>query len=286
MRSFRRMLWRITGALIVLFWAVMTGLLVRDTYFPEESRFAEVPPALVWNLFLRHDASGAALNTLHLYHDDQKLGHATFSVRKRGGEPSSKGGQAEEEGGNEVTAAPSDFEVSATGMIDGVAMGRQGADVAWRIAGELAGGEHWRKVDLQTRWSATDTAATLIWKEGEMQPAWEVRQGDELIMSSKTAAGMLPGASGMVPPGLLPGFAGAGVEDGVGSALNIRAREGTMDLAGRRRKCYVLHITILGMYEAKAIFTEAGELARVDLPQGYRLLEPMIHGLDSGMKVE
>jgi hypothetical protein len=47
------MIWRVAAILAVLFWAVMSGLLVRDIYFPEASRFAVVPPRMVIELFLR-----------------------------------------------------------------------------------------------------------------------------------------------------------------------------------------------------------------------------------------
>ena len=62
-------------------------------------------------------------------------------------------------------------------------------------------------------------------------------------------------------------------------ATKLQAREGMMMLAGRQRKCFVLTLPIMGMYEVKMIFTEAGELARIDLPDDYVLLEPTIHGL-------
>ena len=61
--------------------------------------------------------------------------------------------------------------------------------------------------------------------------------------------------------------------------MKLQAREGQMVLAGRQRKCFVLTLPIMGMYEVKMIFTEAGELARIDLPDDYVLLEPTIHGL-------
>ena len=65
-------------------------------------------------------------------------------------------------------------------------------------------------------------------------------------------------------------------------ATALHAREGVMTLAGRERKCFVLTLPILGSHEVKMIFTEAGELARIDLPEGYSLLEPMIYGLQDG----
>ena len=62
-------------------------------------------------------------------------------------------------------------------------------------------------------------------------------------------------------------------------AMKLTAREGLMDLAGKNRRCYVLEITMMDHYHLKALFTEVGELARVDLPQGYTLLEPLVFGL-------
>jgi hypothetical protein len=65
-------------------------------------------------------------------------------------------------------------------------------------------------------------------------------------------------------------------------ANQLRAREGLMQLAGRERKCFVLTLPLFGQHEIQMIFTEAGELARIDLPDGYALLEPTIHGLQEG----
>ena len=59
-----------------------------------------------------------------------------------------------------------------------------------------------------------------------------------------------------------------------------------MDLAGKTRKCYIVTATLLGMYEVLVYFTEVGELARIELPQGYRLIEPMMHGLERDVKLE
>ena len=74
------MFWRTISTLGILFWAVMTGLLIRDTYFPEESRFAEVPPKVVLDLFLNHRESAT---TLLLYRGEEKLGHSTITARKQ-----------------------------------------------------------------------------------------------------------------------------------------------------------------------------------------------------------
>ncbi|MDZ4289150.1 MAG: hypothetical protein U0984_14385, partial [Prosthecobacter sp.] len=79
------MLWRSISAAIVLFWAVMTGLIIRDAYFPDSSRFAGVPPRMVFDLFLSQ--AGTFNNQLHLYHEKQKIGHAHFAINLLKEEP-------------------------------------------------------------------------------------------------------------------------------------------------------------------------------------------------------
>ncbi len=75
------MIWRAAPILAVLFWAVMSGLLVRDVYFPEASRFATIPPKVVVDRFLRQSETFGS--SLHLYHHREKIGHATFQVSRR-----------------------------------------------------------------------------------------------------------------------------------------------------------------------------------------------------------
>ena len=74
------MFWRLITAMVVLFWAVMTGLVIRDTYFPDHSRFAVVPVRFVFDLFLSEAV--AFNNTLHLYQGQEKIGHTTFALRR------------------------------------------------------------------------------------------------------------------------------------------------------------------------------------------------------------
>ena len=74
------MFWRLLTFLILLFWAVMTGLIIRDSYFPDHSRFAVVPVHMVFDLFLTEAA--AFNNNLDLYQDKTKLGHTTFTIKK------------------------------------------------------------------------------------------------------------------------------------------------------------------------------------------------------------
>ena len=263
------MFWRMISALGILFWAVMTGLLIRDTYFPEESRFAEMPPKFVLDLFLNH---GDPATMLLLYKGEDKLGRSTCTVRRQPRTP----------GQTEI------YDLQASGLVDGKAFGAGGSDLTWRIAGELDDGQQWRSLLFQTGWrpgegpeGARDgVAATVIWKRGGDAPTFEVRQGGRVIMDNAKADSMLKGGS--LP---LAGLLGSSLNGGgtLANLAQVKAREGAMMLAGKRRKCYILQMQFMGLYEIKVLFTEAGELARIDLPQGYHLLEPTIHGLGASL---
>jgi len=255
------MFWRLLSAIIVLFWAVMTGLIIRDAYFPDHSRFAEVPVHFVFDLFL--DEAAAFNNTLHLYQGQEKMGHATFALRRL-------------EGNEEPIYA-----LAANGSIT-VPAAKEKADVGFRVSGELMAAERWRQLAVHITSSETETEADIAWKEGETLPHMEVKKGGQVVMNTAMAKSMLdsPVTSGwitqMLPMSTLP----------QASAMRLHAREGRLDLAGKQRRCYIVTATLMQEYEARLFFTEIGELARVELPGGYRLIEPMMHGLEPGMKTD
>jgi len=61
--------------------------------------------------------------------------------------------------------------------------------------------------------------------------------------------------------------------------FHFTAREGGITLAGRERRCFLVTAPLPGGQQVRMIFAETGELARIDLPQDYRLIEPLIHGM-------
>lgn len=263
------MFWRIISALTVLFWAVMTGLLIRDTYYPEESRFAEVPPKFVLDLFLNHRESAT---TLLLHRNDERIGHSTIYIRRQ----DSRKDEA------------AIYDVQASGLVEGKSFGTNAPDFAWRVSSELDADQQWRSFLFQTGSRSENSSgeqgaaaregvsATLSWMHGQPAPQFEVRQGGKVVMDSSKADSLLK--SGALPLGGLLGSS-LGRSSTLSSLAKITAREGAMTLAGKKRKCYVLQMFFAGIYEIKLLFTEAGELARIDLPNGLHLLEPTIHGL-------
>ncbi|MBB5034454.1 hypothetical protein [Prosthecobacter vanneervenii] len=264
------MLWRVVAVLTVMFWSVMSGLLVRDSYFPEESRFAVVPPKMVFDLFLRQSENFGC--TLHLYHQKEKVGHANLQVARRI-KP------------NHQTV----YDIISHGSVEQESEAGVPAHsilAAWNMGCTLADAERWQHLGLKATFPQRDASMQLSWDERNPTPELLVKQGDRVVMSSKDVqmlmnfggAGGLDGAPGMLS--MISG--GLAKNEASPDAMKLQAREGQMVLAGRQRKCFVLTLPVMGMHEVKMIFTEAGELARINLPSDYVLLEPAIHGLQEG----
>ena len=256
------MIWRVVAVLAVLFWAVMSGLLIRDVYFPEASRFAELPPKVVVDRFLQHSETFGS--SLHLYHHREKIGHATFQVSRRI-KP------------NHATV----YDILARGIVERQEAGEQRAvEATWSIACILADAERWQHLNLEATLPLRDASLRLAWSEHEATPEVLVKHGERVIMSSQDVQRLLGGGEGgtLALLSMLGGMP-KGQTNSPPEQTRLHAREGLMTLAGRERRCFVLTLPLFGPHEVMLLFTEAGELARIDLPDGYSLLEPTIHGL-------
>lgn len=260
------MVWRIFTAIIVLFWAVMTGLLIRDTYYPDHSRYAEVPVSHVLDLFLTEAA--AFNNTLHLLHGDQKTGHASFTIRKV----------------SEESAEVPEYAVLVHGVVEiPTEAGRVNAN--FMLAGELLKAEQWKHFEAEVTAPNAQLEARMSWSLGDRLPAIEVKKAEKVVMNTTMAEAMLKLPESLVSQSqlmdrILPGLSLK--EDSI-AAPRLQAREGVMNLAGKRRRCFIVTLAAMQGLEVKAFFTEIGELARIELPQNYRLIEPMMHGLEPGL---
>ena len=258
------MIWRLAAVLAVIFWTAMSGLLVRDIYFPEASRFAVVPPRMVMDLFLRQSETFGC--TLHLYHHHEKIGHTNFQVNRR------------IKPNHQVV-----YDLIAHGAVEEASPDGQVRSIVatWSLGCTLADAERWQHLDIKASFPQRDAGLHLSWNEQQSSPEVQVKQGERVLMNSqdvKMLMGMGAGKDGALA---MISMLGGGMPktSAQTETMKLQAREGQMVLAGRQRKCFVLTLPIMGMYEVKMIFTEAGELARIDLPDDYVLLEPTIHGL-------
>ena len=244
------MFWRVVSLGVFLFWLVMTGLVIRDAYFPAESRFAAVPPEWVLEKFLTAPAISGG--TLHILRSDEKLGHASFTARRQ-----------------ESEGQPPSFLVVVNGVVK-VPVGPQVLEAGFRLTADLEKAEQWKSLQARIHLPEAETEAKINWQGSMKLPEVEVKKGNQVVMDSAGLAALLPVAGGlaampMPAPGVRP---------------LITAREGTLMLAGRARQSYVVTARAMAGWEANLYFTELGELARVDLPGGWQLIEPMMHALE------
>lgn len=258
------MIWRAAAALVVLFWAVMTGLLIRDVYFPDESRFAEVPAGLVFDRFLKQAEVNA--NTLHLYHGADKIGHANLTL-----------------GSSRVPESGKHFHWLVRGVVERFQAKGERVDLTWEVTGESDEKGEWREMELTANLPRQKSVLKVVWAEGDKFPAVRLtRDGKTVLDTPNAGLFMALGMAGM------PGGAGDGWAQALmpltGSSMkadefHFTAREGGIELAGRERRCFLVTAPLPGGQQVRMVFAETGELARIDLPQDYRLIEPLIHGM-------
>lgn len=268
------MFWRSLVILVTIFWLVMAALLVRVTYFPEGSQFAQMPPGAILKLFLDRGASG---KQLHLYHGDKKIGHVTLDLQRIPG-----------------TREPEDYMLLLYGMVEaGVisdlagplitlllsgaqekgALEAVAGSLNWRMSINLHEGRHWAGAGGQVRMPEVGMLLNFNWPEGRLSPEFKLLRRGELLMDDKLLQSRLgqftagPGA-GTPPSGMVPD-----------DFLKVSSREGAIKIAGQNRRGYVIGFSVMDQYRATAFFTEEGDLALIDLPDGYRAQEPNIHGL-------
>ncbi|MFM2169188.1 MAG: hypothetical protein RIS79_3559 [Verrucomicrobiota bacterium] len=259
-----RMIWRAAAALAVLFWAVMTGLLIRDVYFPDESRFAEVPTGMVFDRFLRQAEVNA--NTLHLYHGADKIGHANLTL-----------------GSSRIPESGVRYHWLLRGVVERLQARGERVDISWEVTGVSDGMGEWRQMEFTASLPRQQSSVKVVWAEGEKFPTVHVTREGKTVLDTQNAgllialglAGLQGGAGGEWAQALVPIAGGSGA----GEEFHFTAREGGIELAGRERRCFLVTAPLPGGQQVRLVFAETGELARIDLPQEYRLIEPLIHGM-------
>jgi hypothetical protein len=247
-------MWRFLQIFVVAFWLVMTAWLVRSVYFPEDAGFAEVPPKLILKTFLEQ---GGLINTLHVFHRDRKIGNAAVTPRRSG------------------EGADADYDLLISGLLDKDAIEDVDGPISWHMELHLLHGDAWGGAVGRVRLLSSNTSLDFNWAKDKSIPAFTLKKNG-LVVADDTLVQPLIAQMTMGQEPALPG----GVDpEGVASTFNVKSREGLIKLAGQKRKGYVIEVGFMDRYNLKAFFTEAGELALVELPEGYRLLEPVIYGL-------
>jgi hypothetical protein len=254
-------IWRLGYFVITIFWIAMTSLLIKRIYFPADDGFQPVPLEMLFSRFSQHHD---VINNLSLLRDDLKLGHASVSAK---------------EWLTEDSGTVRGYAIHAGGMVEGELWEQPGFNMSWSFTGRFDLAQVWHSIDLRLR----SPESSVMWEKGQELPKIEVMREGVMVMDTPSLMAQAKMASAL--PGLadLP-FLQNGKLDATLSAetaLQMNVRQGVSTLAGQRRKSFQMQLKLLELLEATAHFTEAGELARVDLPQNLRLLDPIIFGLEN-----
>lgn len=255
-------MWRTISLLVIGFWLVMTSLLVRFVWFPEGTHFSEVPPATVLRHFLEQSSAvSTSMNTsgsLVVFHYDQKIGIANLHCTR-------------------LRPGAQDFMVRMEGFLDKNAMPFTTEKVSWTLSLKLLNVDQFGELEGKIRVERTPWQTKFRWEKGHRLPTVNVRAPEESGINDAMIQLMLVQAlAGGGVPGMPVDAAAAAGADGL---FRIRARESVMEFAGQKSQGHLLEFTILDRWKARAFITEAGEFVLLNLPEGYRLVEPVIHGL-------
>ena len=257
-------MWRVISILIVMFWAVMTTLLVRYTWFPEGSAFAQVPPRVVLKQILEQSSAVSTASTFHIYRQDRKLGQASVSCRRLP---------------TKVDATEAGFSVRLDGVLDKGSLGNMEETYSFGVELKLRDVEHFAGIRGHVRMEKGRTLTAFTWEPGASQPSITVKREGKMVLDDQLIQPMIAQMLGGGGAENLAGNLGVAPEADVGSLVELKARETVKVFAGQKSKGYTLEWIIMNRWRVRAFLTEAGELALVDLPEGYRLVEPVIHGL-------
>lgn len=248
---------RVVVAAVLLFWVVMTTLLLRVTYFPEGSMFEKVPPEVVLRMFLQQPKTSS---TWLLFQRDKRLGPVSISQHRVG--------RRQQTGREE-----DDYVVRVQGTLERGALETVKGSVVWRVSFLVEGLQVLRSASGQVRMPEEDRVLDFEWTLGDEMPKFTLKQAGVVMMDDKLVeplvAQMLGGKEQRAD----------GEGESLGSMLRLSARQGMITLSNDKRQGYVLEMVALEQWKAKAFFTEVGELALIDLPEGFRVVEQIIYGL-------
>jgi hypothetical protein len=257
-------MWRLAYILILLFWASMTGMLVQRTYFPEGGGMREIELS---NVLERMAQYGDSMNSLALVRGGQKVGHVTVNCRHWR---------------DDETLTLLGYSLQAGGMMDGSAWQKPQATLSWNFAGRVDEQRVWRALDLRLR--TQDVAVVLMWDEAMKEPQIEVMRDGKLVMNTQSLlsqAKMMTSLPGLDALPMLKSLTEGKGDIPIEKAIHLSASEGRLELAGQQRRALQVVASLAGLANATALLTETGELARVDLPNGYQMLDPIIFGLSA-----
>lgn len=267
------MSFKLLSGFVVTFWLATTGLLIQMIYFPEESRFSEVPASQVIDLFL---ARGER-EDMDLFSGKRWVGSVNvIPARKDNGR----------------VRLLMDGAISVEiGELKGKV--RLRSSMWMRRVGEL------ESYSMKLEMRELGISCELSQHEGDESIHYIVRRGDTVLLDSSDAAAsidqqlqaqLLMRAWGIDIAQLRQQVMREGEQGG--ERVTMSARRGMINVEGARLKGYILAVKALGEAEIKFFFSEAGELLKMDSFLDYRLVnyqlnvDPRVESLRDDGKAE
>ena len=237
------MIYRLSCAAVILFWLVMTVMLVMRSYFSSEDRLPLVrDPDGVIELFINNPNT----SNLNVYRDRELVGSISISPKL-------------------LSNGNRQLMVTALGEIDFPGVDKQ--DVGWRGELELTPRNEVEHFDLNVTFGKSQMKVTLVIDPKTFEINYLVEhKGTKLIDSDDRNSKhvkrvqFLLGLWGMSPEKLRKKGQGSG---GIAGEDAIKVRFGKVEIGGERQTAYILYLSPMREREFKVYFSETGEILKI-----------------------
>lgn len=245
----RPVLYRFACVAVVIFWAVMTLLLVRSSYFSSEDRLPVVDTDFVVDRFVNN----ANRSNLTVYKGRRPVGRIALSPRR-------------------LDDGRVDLLMTALGEIEIPGVGKQ--DLAWRGNLILNGRNEVDHLAVNVKFRDPDVRVWLEVDPATFEISYRVEHDGETVVDSDDRKSkavrrvkLLLAAWGLGPKALQ-----RKAEQRESSRQQVVARHGKVEIGGEKMNAYLLEVTPLRGKKFRLYFNDAGELMKVGSLLGYEIL--------------
>lgn len=258
---------RFLSFLIVSFWLVMTGLLMRAIWFPADSRLDVVSPGAVFRLIAARDEA----SHLDIYDDRKVVGKLNITPTSRQ-LPGDKREVSMDLSGNlnlrgGILAAgqlslKGNFVLSHEGDLKGMDLKIQVKSPAMELRLKQAAGEE-------------DPLITFTVGGMKVMDTSEKNQMGEGRGENTAFAGLLLGLVG-ISSGELDSMRQQAAAEAAATTLD--ARQGEFDLQGSAHRGYILSVRKAGKTSFRFCVENTGQIVSIETPTSYHLLTDELNG--------
>lgn len=266
---------RIAFGLIALFWATMNFLLWRAEYGPRDADADAVPVSLVWKRMLTAPDS----SSLSIWQGERRLGFGHW-VTGVGEEMAELDDEAPPEG---IITKVKNYQLKFDGNL---AWPDEGLRLRFECAIKLSTNQVWQEFSLRvsarpTIWEvralAVEQAVRFHFEDGDRQVDRVFRFADLQNPQSLMAEFAGPAGFGLLAALGLPAFATRSDTNASLPELNWAASSVLLTIGQEPIRVYRLHARLLDRFDLRLFISRAGEILRVELPNGILLKHDQIN---------